>query len=60
MIPLESLALEHHCDDDGEYGEGDDLLDNLQLHDIERTAVAGKADAVRRDLGAIFEECQSP
>ena len=60
MIPLESLALEHHCDDDGEYGEGDDLLDNLQLHDIEWHSVAVEAEPVGRDLGAILEEGHSP
>ena len=29
MVPLKSLPLEHHCDDNSEHGEGDDLLDDL-------------------------------
>ena len=60
MVPLKSLPLEHHCDDDSEHGEGDDLLDDLELHDVERSAVAVEADSVGRDLGAVFEESQAP
>ena len=60
MVPLKSLALEHHCDDDSEHGEGDDLLDDLELHDVERCAVAVEADSVGRDLGAVFEESHPP
>ena len=60
MIPLDRLPFEKKGYDYSEYRQWNGFLNDLQLHDIERTAVAGKAEAVRRDLGAIFEECQSP
>ena len=46
---MDGLALEYEQDDDGEDGEGDDFLDDLELDEIERTAVLGVTYAVGRD-----------
>ena len=59
-VPLKSLPLEHHCDDDSEHGEGDDLLDDLELDKAEGAAVSRETDTVRRNLGAIFEKSETP
>ena len=60
VVPLEGLALEEEVDDDREDGQGDGFLDDLQLHEVEGTAVAGEADAVGRDGEAVFEEGDAP
>ena len=60
MVPLQGLVLEHEGDDDSEDGEGDDFLDDLQLHEGERAAVFDEAYPVGRHLGAVFEEGHSP
>ena len=60
MIPLDGLSLEQEGDDDGEHGQGDDLLDDLELHQVEGTAVALEADPVRRDGQAVLEEGDAP
>ena len=60
MIPLEGLAFEEEGRDDGEDGQGNDFLDDFQLHQIEWTAVFDEADPVGWDLCAIFEERDSP
>ena len=59
MIPLKGLALEHHGYDDCEHCEGYDLLNDFELHDVERSAVAVEADPVGRNLGAVLEKCHS-
>lgn len=60
MIPLQSLPLEHeHCDN-REYCERNDLLNDFQLHEIERPSVFNETDSVCRNLGAVFEECHTP
>ena len=60
MVPLDGLALEQEGDDDGEDGQGDHFLDDLELHQVEGTAVALEADPVRRDREAVFEEGDAP
>ena len=60
VVPLEGLALEDEKDDDREDRQGDDFLDDLQLHQVERAAVAFEADAVGRDGEAVFEEGDAP
>ena len=60
MVPLEVLALEEEVDDDGEDGQGDDLLDDLELHEVEGAAVAREADAIGGDSEAVLEEGDSP
>ena len=60
MVPLHGLALEKEGDDDGEDGQGDHLLDHLELHQVEGTAVPVEADAVRRNGEAVLEEGDAP
>jgi hypothetical protein len=60
VIPLQRLALE---EDDGEEckdGDRDNLLNNLELHQRERTAIAHEADAVGWHLTGILKERQEP
>ena len=60
MVPLQWLALEHHSREDSEDSKGYHFLDYFQLHEVERTSVFCKSDPVRRNLGTVFEECDSP
>ena len=60
MVPLESLVLEHQGDYEGENRKGDDLLYDLELDKAERSAVLGKPDPVRRNLGAVLEKGDTP
>ena len=60
MVPLERLSLEHYRYHDRKDCKGDDLLDDLQLHEIERTAVIHIADPVCRYLCAVLEEGYCP
>ena len=60
MVPLQALSLEEDNGEEGEDGYGDDLLDDLELHQGKCTAIAHEADAVGRYLAGVFEECQEP
>ena len=60
MIPVELLVLEDEVGDDGEDHQRDALLDDLELHEVEGTAVVDEADAVGRHLTAVFEEGDHP
>ena len=60
MVPLDGLSLEKEGDDDGEDGQGDHFLDDLELHQVEGAAVALEADPVRRDGEAVLEEGDAP
>ena len=60
MVPLQGLAFEHDCDHEGEDSERDHFLDYLQLHKVERSAVAVETDAVSGYLCAVFEERHTP
>ena len=60
VIPMQRLALEEQCGEHGEDDERDDLLDDLELHQREGTAVAREADAVGRNLAGILEERDAP
>ena len=60
MIPLQSLSFEHQRNYYRKYGKGYYFLDDFQLHERERTAVAVESDSVCRHLGAVFEECHCP
>ena len=59
MVPPQRHMKRQGGEED-EHHEGDDLLDDLQLHECEGAAVALEADTVRRHLQAVFEECYSP
>lgn len=60
VVPVEGLAFEQDGDDDGEDNEGDDLLNDFQLHEAEGAAVAGEAETIGRNLGAIFKKRKPP
>ena len=60
MVPMEVSALKHDIDNHTEDGQRDALLNDLQLYEVERTAVAFEADAVGGNLTAVFEESYHP
>ena len=60
MVPVEGLSLEDEQDDDGEYGEGDYFLDDLELDQVEGTSVLSVSNAVGRNGEAVFEKGDAP
>ena len=60
VVPVELLTLENQGGEKDEDHEGDDLLNDFQLHEGKGTAVLLKTDAVGGHLGAIFEESDAP
>ena len=60
MVPVQRFPIEIDGDKDSEHRQRDDFLNHLQLHDIERTAVTVKADAVGGNLATVFGQCQQP
>ena len=60
VIPLDGLSLEDENNDEGEYGERDDLLDYLELKEVERTPILLKPDAVGGDGKTVFKEGDAP
>ena len=53
-------ALEHDVGNDAEHGQRDTLLDDLQLNEVEGTAVLDETKTVGRHLTAVFEEGNAP
>ena len=60
VVPVELLSLEAHHSDDGKYTDGDDLLDDFQLHEVERTACDVRPYVVGWDEEAVFHTCDEP
>ena len=60
MIPVERLTLKEDIGDGGKDYQRHALLDNLQLNERERTAVAIESQAVGGYLKAILEEGDEP
>ena len=60
MVPLQGLSLEQEHRDERKDRQGDDFLDDFQLHEVERTTVFRKTDAVGRHLGAVLEKSDAP
>ena len=60
MIPVEGFALETKGHDDGEYYQGDDFLQNLQLNQGEGAAVVQESYAVGGYLTHIFKQGDAP
>lgn len=54
VVPVQGLALEEDGGEEGENHQRDDLLDDLELHQREGTAVLDEADAVGRHLEGIL------
>ena len=59
MVPAEG-HMERQGGEEDEDHEGDDLLNDLQLHEGEGSAVALKAHPVGRDLEAVLKESDAP
>ena len=60
MIPVKRLTLKEDIGDGGKDYQRHALLDNLQLYERERTAVAVESQAIGRHLKAILEEGDTP
>lgn len=60
VVPAQRIRAHEDQREDGEDRERDDLLDHLELPDREGTAEFGAADAVGRDLKAIFKQGDAP
>ena len=60
MIPVKTLTFEHYGNHHGEDCERNRFLDDLELHEVERTAVSVEADTVCRDLCAVFKKGDAP
>lgn len=60
VIPPEAFGLEKQRAEQHKNHQSNDLLNDFQLHERERSAVFLKPDAVCRHLKTIFEECDAP
>ena len=60
MVPMQMSALEHDVGNDTEHGQRDAFLDDLQLNEVEWTAVIYKSQTVGRHLTAVFKEGDAP
>ena len=60
VIPMQILTLKEDVGDDGEDTETDALLYDLELNEIERTAIAIESHTVGRHLTAILKERYAP
>ena len=59
MIPFD-LHMEGNDGEQDKDGKSDNLLNDLQLHEVERSSVADKSHAVGGNLQAVFEEGNRP
>ena len=60
MVPVEVFALKHEGGDDGEDGEGDNLLNHLQLDEGVWTTITHETQFVGRHLQGVLEEGDAP
>ena len=60
MVPVQRLVTEEQGRKDGEDGQGDDFLDDLQLHQGVRATVADEAYAVGGHLTAVLKKGDEP
>ena len=60
VVPLQRFASEADNGEHREDSDGDNLLDDLELHECEGTAIAHEADTVGGHLTGILEESQTP
>ena len=60
MVPVQVCALEHDVGDDAEHGQRNALLYDLQLDEVEGTAVLDKAQSVGWHLTAVFKKGDAP
>ena len=57
---MQLLPLEDDVGYDAEDNQGDDFLDDFQLHQREGSAIVNEADAVRRHKEAVFDAGDAP
>lgn len=60
MVPMQVCALKHDIGNDAENSQRYAFLNNLQLNEVEWTAILDKADSVGRNLTAILKESNAP
>ena len=60
MVPMQMSALEHDVGNDAEDGQRDALLNDLQLNEVEGSAIFYKAKTIGRNLAAVFKEGDAP
>lgn len=60
MVDGEGLILEEDQHEDGEDGQREELLDDLELPEVERSAVADEADAVGGHHEGILDQRDAP
>ena len=60
MVPVQMGALEQDVGNHTEDGQGDALLNDLQLNEVEGTTVLDESNTIGRNLAAILEEGYHP
>ena len=60
MVDGEGLVLEEEQHEDGEDSQRKELLDDLELPEVERTAVLNETDAVGRHHEAVLDQRDAP
>ena len=60
VVPVQMRALEHDVGNDAEYCQRYALLNDLQLDEIERSAVLDEAETISRNLTAVFKKGYHP
>ncbi len=60
MVPMKFFVLEDEVGDDGKDYQRDALLNDLELNEVEGTAIVDKADAVGGNLAAVLEKGDHP
>ena len=60
MVVGEGLVLEDHEHEDSEDRKGDELLDDLELPEIERSAVTDEADRVGGHHEGVLNQRDAP
>ena len=60
MVPVQMGALEQDVGNHTEDGQGDALLNDLQLNEVEGTTVLDESNTIGRNLAAILEKGYHP
>lgn len=60
MVVGEGLVLEENEHEHSEHGQRQEFLDDLELPEIERSAVFDETDSVRRNHEAVLDQRDTP